>query len=183
MKNEFTCVKMETRFVTRFYKRKVGWFMKIVKVKLIGLVCAITGVVLSIIGLFVTSHLAESAKGATVTSYITSTGEQVSSGRLGGNNKQYEVASNLHTFFIFLLIAAIIYTLVIAIQYLKVKNAKTFVEYGEVIDKKMLTVVIQLNNGQRKECFVESGINMIKGDRGTIHIKNNFIIRFEPNTP
>ena len=58
-------------------QRKVGWFMKIVKGKLIGLICAIIGVVLSIIGLFVSSHLAESARGATVTSYITSTGEQV----------------------------------------------------------------------------------------------------------
>ena len=164
-------------------QRKVGWFMKIVKGKLIGLICAIIGVVLSIIGLFVSSHLAESARGATVTSYITSTGEQVSSGRLGGNNKQYEVASNLHTFFIFLLIVSIICAIVIAIQYLKAKNAKTFVEFGEVIDKKMLTVVIQLNNGERKEYFVENGINMIKGDRGMIHIKNNFIIQFEPNTP
>ena len=164
-------------------QRKVGWFMKIVKEKLIGLICAIIGVVLSIIGLFVSSHLAESARGATVTSYITSTGEQVSSGRLGGNNKQYEVASNLHTFFIFLLIVSIICAIVIAIQYLKAKNAKTFVEFGEVIDKKTLTVVIQLNNGERKEYFVENGINMIKGDRGMIHIKNNFIIQFEPNTP
>ena len=164
-------------------QRKVGWFMKIVKEKLIGLICAIIGVVLSIIGLFVSSHLAESARGATVTSYITSTGEQVSSGRLGGNNKQYEVASNLHTFFIFLLIVSIICAIVIAIQYLKAKNAKTFVEFGKVIDKKTLTVVIQLNNGERKEYFVENGINMIKGDRGMIHIKNNFIIQFEPNTP
>ena len=98
--------------------------MKIVKEKLIGLICAIIGVVLSIIGLFVSSHLAESARGATVTSYITSTGEQVSSGRLGGNNKQYEVASNLHTFFIFLLIVSIICAIVIAIQYLKAKMQK-----------------------------------------------------------
>ncbi len=148
---------------------------KLIKTKLVGLIGSIIGLVLSIVGYGISGHLLESAKGAVITSTYGS------SGRIGGSGQAQDVAQKLQLFCIFAIIFFIIMVITLAVQYIKIKNAKTNIQHGEIIDVKLLTATVQFENGERTRCTIDSDAPVVQGDRGIIHTKCGFITKFEPD--
>ena len=153
---------------------------KLIKTKLVGLIGSIIGLVLSIVGYGIFGHLLESAKGAVIKPN-TSTNISIYASSGWGSGKTQEVAQKLQLFCIVAIIFFIIMVITLAVQYIKIKNAKTNIQHGEIIEVKLLTATVQFENGERTRCTIDSDAPVVQGDRGIIHTKCGFITKFEPD--